>query len=242
MKTSRTLHSTVVRNSPLALILSSAMLLGSMPAIAQEPTTTTVQSTTSTPAAPEATSGMESAFGVKGGVNWSNLWVKEVNQQNARFGFNVGLFARFASQGSLGFQIEALYDQKGNSVHKSFGTIDQEITYKFDYVTVPLLVVIPLGDVLEVQGGAYLAYMVLSKTASTGDLGSVFTDPKDSKFNGFDYGLVGGLGLNLGKMAQLGVRYEHGLNEIANNDISRFVLGSSKNSTLQAYVAIALGK
>jgi hypothetical protein len=185
---------------------------------------------------------MRPAFGVKGGVNWSNLWVKEVNQQNARFGFHVGLFGRFASQHALGFQIEALYDQKGNSVHKSYGTVDQQITYKFDYVTVPLLVVIPVGDVLELQGGGYLGYMVLSKVTSSGDAGFVSNDPKDSKFNGFDYGLVGGLGLNLGEMAQLGVRYEHGLNEIAHNDVSRYVLGNSKNSTLQAYVAIALGK
>lgn len=228
-------------NGPLAVALSSALLLGSVPAMAQE-TTTTVQTTTSTAVAPEASSGMESAFGVKGGVNWSNLWVKEVNDNNARFGFHVGLFGRFASPGKLGFQVEALYDQKGSSVRKNFGVIDQEITYKFDYVTVPLLVIIPVGEVLEIQGGAYLGYMVLSETTSKGDLGTDYTDPKDSKFNGFDYGLVGGLGLNVGKMAQLGVRYEHGLNEIANNQISNYVLGSSKNSTLQAYVAIAFGK
>lgn len=227
---------------PLAVALSGALLLGSVPAVAQEPTTTTLQTTTSTTVAPEASSGMESAFGVKGGVNWSNLWVKEVNDNNARFGFHVGLFGRFASPGKLGFQVEALYDQKGSSVRKNFGVIDQEITYKFDYVTVPLLVIIPVGEVLEIQGGAYLGYMVLSETTSKGDLGTDYTDPKDSKFNGFDYGLVGGLGINVGKMAQLGVRYEHGLNEIANNPISNYVLGSSKNSTLQAYVAIAIGK
>lgn len=185
---------------------------------------------------------MQSAFGVKGGVNWSNLWVKEVNDQNARFGFHVGLFGRFATPHSLGFQIEALYDQKGNSVHKSIGVIDQQITYKLDYVTVPLLVVIPLGDVAEIHGGAYLAYMVLSQTTSNGDLGDVSKDPKDSKFNGFDYGLVGGLAINAGKMVQLGMRYEHGLNEVSKNDVSRYVLGSSKNSTLQAYIALALGK
>ncbi len=194
------------------------------------------------PAAPtSASKGLETAFGVKGGANWSNLWVKEVNDQNARFGFHVGLFGRFATSSSLGFQIEALYDQKGNSVRKSYGVIDQEITYKLDYVTVPLLVVIPLGEVAELHGGAYLAYMVLSETRTTGDLGTQTTDPRDSRFNGFDYGLVGGLGINIG-LAQVGVRYEHGLNAVAENNASQYVLGDSKNSTVQAYLALALGK
>jgi hypothetical protein len=190
---------------------------------------------------PSASKAMESAFGVKGGVNWSNLWVKEVNDNNARFGFHVGLFGRFAKPHSLGFQIEALYDQKGNTVKKTYGTIDQEITYKFDYATVPLLVVIPLGEVAEIQGGAYLGYMVLSEVTSKGDQGFETNDPADGKFNGFDYGLVGGLGINLG-MAQVGVRYEHGLNEVASNTSASDVLGSSKNSTLQVYLALALGK
>lgn len=185
---------------------------------------------------------MQNTFGVKGGANWSNLWVKEVNDNNPRFGFHVGLFARFASEDSPGFQIEALYDQKGETVKKSYGgPIDQEITYKFDYVTVPLLVTIPLGKVLELQAGGYLAYMVLSEVSSKGDLGDDYLDPKDSKFNGFDYGLVGGAAINLG-MGQVGLRYEHGLNELAKNDVAKDVLGSSKNSTVQAYLAIALGK
>lgn len=184
---------------------------------------------------------MESAFGVKGGVNWSNLWVKEVNDNNARFGFHVGLFGRFAKPHTLGFQVEALYDQKGSSVKKTFGTIDQEITYKFDYVSVPLLVLVPLGEVAEIQAGGYLGYMVLSEATSKGDLGFESNDPADNKFNGFDYGLVGGFAINLG-MGQVGVRYEHGLNEIASNTSARYVLGSSKNSTLQAFLAIALGK
>ncbi len=217
-------------NAAMLAALSTA-LLSATPASAQEES-----------AAPSSTSNaMGSAFGVKGGANWSNLWVKEVNDNNARFGFHVGLFARFAEPGALGFQIEALYDQKGNTVKKTYGTIDQEITYKFDYATVPMLVLIPLGEVMEIQGGAYLGYMVLSEVSSDGDQGFDSSDPSDGKFNGFDYGLVGGLGLNLGK-AQVGVRYEHGLNEVASNTSAKDVLGSSKNSTLQAYLALGLGK
>ena len=194
-----------------------------------------------TDTAPDANSGLQRSFGVKGGVNWSNLWIKEVNDKDARFGYHVGLFARFASEDALGFQIEALYDQKGESVKKTFGPIDQTVTYKFDYVTMPLLVTIPLGKVMELQGGGYLGYMVLSEVRSSGDLGEGFSDPADGKFNGFDYGLVGGAAINLG-LGQIGVRYEHGMNDLANDQVARDILGSAKNSTVQAYLAVALGK
>lgn len=190
---------------------------------------------------PSASETMEQGFGVKGGVNWSNLRVKDVNDNNARFGFHAGVFGRFASSQSLGFQIEALYDQKGTTIKKTFGTVDQELTYKFDYITVPAFLVIPLGEVLELHGGAFAGYMVLSEVTSKGDLGDGSSDPQDSEFHGFDYGLVGGAGVNLG-MAQIGARYQHGLGEIAGNAVSRSVLGDSKNSTLQLYLALALGK
>lgn len=215
----------------------------SLPAGAQE-TTTTTSSTTTTQVDAEGSSsgsGFGPAFGVKGGANWSNLWVKEVNDAHARFGYHVGLFGRFVEPGSLGFQLEALYDQKGTTVRRSLGAIDQEYTYKFDYITVPGLVIIPLGEVLELQAGAYAAYMVLSEVRTDGDVVEGSMDPADSKFNGFDYGLVGGAAINFG-MGQAGVRYEHGMNELADNNLSRDVLGRSKNSTIQAYLAIALGK
>src|SRR5690606_17351774 len=200
------------RCHPLAMLVFSALALVSMPVWAQE-TTTTTSSTTTTEADDEgssSSSGFGSSFGIKGGANWSNLWVKEVNDENPRFGYHVGLFGRFVEPGSLGFQLEALYDQKGTTVRKSFGTIDQEYTYKFDYITVPGLVIIPLGEVLELQAGMYAAYMVLSEARTDGDLAEGSTDPADSKFNGFDYGLVGGAAINFG-MGQAGVRYEHGM-------------------------------
>ena len=196
----------------------------------------TLQAQDETAAAP-----MEHAFGVKGGANYSTLFVDEAKDVNARIGFHVGLFGRVAPTGGLGFQIEALYDQKGTTVKKTVGNIDQETTYKFDYVDVPLMLVIPLGEVAELHGGAYFGAMILSERHTDGDLGDGTTDPGDGKFNAFDYGLLAGLGINLGR-AQIGARYNHGLNAVADNNVSQDVLGSSKNACGQIYLALALGK
>lgn len=212
-------------------ILAGILVAGLTPAFAQDE------------ADVSASEGMKATFGVKGGANWSDLWVKEVDidDQNGRLGFHLGLFGRFASPGSLGFQIEALYDQKGTTLRYNRNMIDQETTYKFDYITAPLLVVIPLGEVMELHAGGYAGYMVLSEVRTSGDLGEASFDPKDSSFNGFDYGLTGGLGINLG-LAQIGARYNHGLAEIADNDISRSVLGEAQNAAAQVYLTLALGK
>ena len=188
-----------------------------------------------------AAEGMETAFGVKGGVNWSTLYVKEAKDVNARLGGSLGLFGRVAHTGGLGFQIEALYDQKGTTITKTSGTIDEETTYKFDYIDVPLLIIIPLGEVAELQGGGYLGAMIVSERKMEGDQANGTTDPGDGKFNAFDYGLVGGVAINLGK-AQIGARYNHGLNAVSNDAISHDVLGDSKNACAQIYLALALGK
>jgi hypothetical protein len=219
------------RATILPIVLACCSLLYSFPVASQDPE----------PAPPAASDGLRASFGVKGGANWSNLRVKDVRDENWRVGFHAGLLARFASPKSLGFQIEALYDQKGSTFKRTYGTIDQEITYEFDYITVPAMIIIPLGEVFELHGGAYAGYMASSMVRSTGDLGDASIDINDSRFNGFDYGLLGGAALNLG-LAQIGVRYQHGLNEISDGDISRMVLGQAQNSTFQAYLALVLGK
>ena len=185
---------------------------------------------------------MTKAFGVKGGANWTNLYVgDDVSDENARFGFHFGLFGRVAPTGGLGIQVEALYDQKGTTIKKSVNTIDYETTYHFDYLDLPVMIVIPLGEVAELHAGGYVGYMIVSEVSTSGDLGSDTSDPDDGQYNQFDYGLVGGLGINIGR-AQIGARYNYGLSPVADDDIAKFTLGDSKNSMGQLYLALALGK
>jgi hypothetical protein len=57
-----------------------------------------------------------------------------------------------------------------------------------------------------------------------------------------DFGIAGGVGFNLGPNAQLGVRYLHGLTNVADSDAADFVLGDAKNRCLQAYIAFGIGQ
>ena len=238
METNQLRNDNIIAHSAMILALSGIAMLFSASTSAQETTTTTSTTTTDNDG---GSGGMGSAFGVKGGANWSTLYVDEAKDVNTRMGFHFGLFGRVAPSGGLGIQAELLYDQKGATFTTTYDAIDQETTYKFDYLSLPLLVVIPLGEVFELHAGGYGAVLLLSEQRFEGDLANSTNDIDDSRFHSFDYGLCGGAGINFDRV-QIGARYNHGLDPLAGNDDARFFLGDSKNASLQVYGALALGK
>ena len=180
------------------------------------------------------------AFGVKAGVSFSNLRAdgEDVSDENMRTAFHAGIFGRISASEALGVQVELLYSGKGTTVVYD-GLIDQETTFKLSYLEVPVFATIGLGDALEIHAGVYAAYLMSSNVTTEGDLGSGSDDIDRDNFQGADYGLLGGLGVNFGP-AQVGARYVHGLAKLAATDEAEFLLGSAQNSTIQVYLAIGL--
>jgi hypothetical protein len=181
------------------------------------------------------------SFGVKGGANWSNLYVKEAHDNNARLGFHFGLMGRVAPSDAIGIQLEVLYNQKGATYTRRSGTLEQRTTLDFEYIDVPLMLVIPLGNVLELHGGGYLGYMLHARISERGDLINENVSLRTEDFNRLDYGLLGGVGLNIGQ-TQIGARYLHGLMDVAGTDGGHVVIRDSKNSVAQLYLAFAIGR
>lgn len=179
-------------------------------------------------------------FGLKGGVGWSNLRGEgeDVSDKDMRTAFHGGVFGRISPNDHLAVQAELLYAQKGTKVTYD-GLIDQEVTFKLSYLELPVFVVIGVGEVLELHAGVYAAYLLSSKVSSEGDLGSGEDELDRDNFQGADYGLLLGTGFNLGP-AQIGLRYAHGLAELAASDGAQLLLGTARNSNLQLYLAIAL--
>ncbi len=182
-----------------------------------------------------------SAAGFKGGFNYSNLQNEgdAVDDKNALPGFHAGVFGRIAPSNAIGIQAELLYTTKGTKLVWD-GLIDQELTFNLAYAEVPLFVVIRLGEALELHAGGYGGYLLSSKVKTDGDLGDASEDLDRDNFNGLDYGLLGGIGFNLGA-AQIGARYNYGLAKLASSDGADLILGDARNSVAQVYLAIGLG-
>src|SRR4051812_41326925 len=56
---------------------------------------------------------LQSTFGIKGGVNLTNLYVDETSDEHMKLGFNAGLFAKLAVARGFSIQPELLYSVKG---------------------------------------------------------------------------------------------------------------------------------
>lgn len=175
--------------------------------------------------------------GIKGGFNVSNIYIDDVDDENARLGFNAGVFGEIISSEAFGLQAELLYSTKG-AKWESDG-LNQETEFHLNYLDVPVLAVFKLGESVEIHAGAYGGFLLNSSISTEGDLGSGTDDLDKDNFRAFDYGLLGGIGFNFGAL-QVGARYNYGLQKIADSDVADAVLGNSKNSYGQVFVALNL--
>jgi hypothetical protein len=175
--------------------------------------------------------------GIKGGLNASNLYIDNVNDQNARLGFNVGLYGQILSSDAFALQLELLYSTKGSKAQYG-GTVNQEIKYNLNYLDLPVLAVFKIGEVVEIHAGGYASYLLNADVTYSGLVNGVDKINSDN-LKSFDYGLSGGLGINFGSV-QVGARYNYGLVEIANSNSAKSILGTAKNSCAQVFVAFNL--
>jgi hypothetical protein len=184
--------------------------------------------------------------GIKGGLNLSNLYVNDVDDENARIGWHAGFYGQLFSSEAFAIQPEVNFSTKGTGVtYGSIGNgnvnVEYETKFILNYIDIPVLAVFKLGRAAEIHAGPYWSYLVSAQVKNNdGDPSNEFDTADRKNFDNWDYGLVGGIGFNLGKGAQLGVRYNYGLNEIARTRFAKTFLGSSKNQVAQLYLAFNL--
>ena len=184
-----------------------------------------------------STKSQEISGGIKAGLTMSNLYVDEddIDDENARFGFHAGLFGQIMFMETVGLQTELLFTTKGTEVVYG-GFFDQTVSFNLNYLDLPVLVVFRPLEMLEFQAGPYLGLLLNSNVKYSGVIDGTDEIDRDN-FNTLDYGIGAGVGLNFG-MVQVGIRYNLGLQEIAKTDIAKSLLGDSKNSYGQLYIAV----
>lgn len=175
--------------------------------------------------------------GIKGGVNFSNLFIDEADRDYTRTGFHIGVFGQFLnSMEQFGVQPELLFNTKGGRADYVLAGNNGELRFNLNYIDVPVLAVFKLGDAADLHLGPYVSYLVSSSLSAKGDFGDEYTTLDKGSFNAFDYGLAGDFGLNFGELS-IGVRYNLGLRRIADSAASELFLGNSKNSVGQIFLA-----
>ncbi|MCC5928489.1 MAG: PorT family protein [Cyclobacteriaceae bacterium] len=175
--------------------------------------------------------------GIKGGLNLSNFYIDDIDDQNMRFGFHAGIYGQLPITSFLAIQPEINYSTRGAKLSYS-GVAEQTARFNLNYIDIPVLAVIKLGEFAELHGGVYAGYLLKANIKTEGDFGSGVQNLDTDNFNTFDYGLSGGLGFNFGNM-QTGFRYNYGLRRIASSTAANLLLGDAKNSLAQIYVSFS---
>lgn len=181
-------------------------------------------------------------IGIKGGVNLSNLYVDNVKDENVKVGANIGLYAKIPVSKGVSIQPEVLYSQKGAQVNYNnlFGS--GKYRYNFDYIEIPVSLVINVAKNFNVLAGGYTAFLASAKVKdvdANGNINGVKELNKDN-FETFDYGLVGGIGFDV-ENTNIGLRYSYGLKNIGKDGtLSGNLLQNSKNSVISITIGFAL--
>ena len=175
--------------------------------------------------------------GVKGGINFSNLFVDEATKDYTRTGFHIGVYGQFLNvMEEYGVQPELLFNTKGGRADYDLTGNNGELRYNLNYIDVPILAVFKLGDAADLHFGPYVGYLVNASISASGDFGPEYTNLDKGSFNNFDYGLAGDFGLNFGELS-VGVRYNLGLRRVADSAEGDMFFGNSKNSVGQIFLA-----
>jgi hypothetical protein len=181
-------------------------------------------------------------FGIKGGVNFSNLYVDNVQNENVKIGVNAGFFAKIPIIRGISIQPELLYSNKGaKDKYSSVAQGSGEYRFNLNYIEVPLLMVFNLTRNLSLSGGTYAAYLISANVKDINNNATITgaTNLNTSNFNRFDYGLVGGLNIDI-QSVTLGARYNYGLQSVGQSgNLSGDLTKNSKNSVATFFIGFA---
>lgn len=178
-------------------------------------------------------------FGVKGGVNFSNLYTDNADDENVLTGFNIGLYAKVPVTNSISVQPEIYYTGKGAEVVYNNAFASGTAKFKLNYIEVPVMLVANVTKNFNVQVGPYAGYLISGKTTNESGTYNFQDNINTDDFNKIDAGVAAGLGLDL-EAVSFGVRYNYGLTKVGKeNTTTNQTFPDAKNSVLSFYGAFS---
>jgi hypothetical protein len=211
-----------------AALLSAAFLTAGNSLFAQEQQTS-------------AENALSPKFGIKGGVNLTNMFVNDVSDENMKVGFNGGFFAKLPVTRGFSIQPELLYTSKGaKETYNNFIEGKGEYRFNLNYIELPVLAVFNVAKNFNVHVGPYVSYLAAANIKDLKDDGTMdqITELKADNFNRIDYGVAGGFGIDISNFT-LGARYNYGFREIGKSgSLSGELTKDSKNSAISLYIGL----
>jgi outer membrane protein with beta-barrel domain len=183
-------------------------------------------------------------FGIKGGLNFSNLYTHDADHTKMRTGFNAGLFAKLPLTNYLAVQPEIYYTSKGAEVTYNSIFADGTAGFHLNYIEVPLMIVGNITENFNVQAGPYASFLISGKAKNESNV-TLFDFEENlntDDYNTFEAGLAIGAGLDF-KAVSLGLRYNHGLTNVGKVRTFQginYTFPDAKNGVINLYISLSL--
>lgn len=183
--------------------------------------------------------GKDFKFGIKGGVNFSNINSSNTSENKTLTGVNFGIFAKLPITNSFAIQPEMYFTTKGSE--QSYENVfDGTAQFELDYIEIPVLAVFKITDKFNFHIGPYASYLLNANVKNVSDVSFNFENNIDSEdFRKFDTGVAAGFGFE-GKSLGIGVRYNFGIVTVGEEKTylgSSYVFPDGKNGVLNVYLS-----
>ncbi|MCT4600483.1 MAG: PorT family protein [Marinifilaceae bacterium] len=150
-----------------------------------------------------AQDGKKTKFGIKGGLNLSNIYGKNVENNDLRASFHLGGFIEYALNNNWYIQPEIIYSQQG--------TTDTSNTFELNYIAVPLMFKYYFNNKFNIEFGPQFNYSVNAKIKND----KVSLDISDEiNQKDFTAGINFGCGVHFSSHLAIYARYNLGLTNI----------------------------
>lgn len=156
----------------------------------------------------KAIEGKKISFGVKGGLNYSNL---SGDDNKPILGYHVGGFVEYKFNGSISLQPELQFSAQGYKLETTIReNFDDPVSLRTDrmslnYINVPILLKFNINTGVNLVFGPQVGFLVNAKNDDVQDI--------QSYFNTIDFGVNIGAGFTMNKVI-IDLRYNMGLTEV----------------------------
>jgi hypothetical protein len=184
-------------------------------------------------------------FGIKAGLNFTNITSASDISNSSETGYQVGLFLDPSSNSILGSRTELLYSHQAYS----FATGTTTGTNYLDYIMLAQLMAINITHFFQIQIGTQIGYLLSAKSDSNKvTTGYAPADEAINYYNRLDFGFSGGVEVRPFMGIIVGARYNFSVTDLyklpSTNSSSQtppsFLPSTSnlnfKNNLIQVYV------
>lgn len=183
-------------------------------------------------------------FGVKGGVNFSNLISQNVESNSVLTGFHAGLFTKIPISNSLAIQPELLYTTKGAKLTYNNYFVNGTAKFNLNYLELPVLVVVNLTPNFSIHAGPYFSYLLDGKATNDvrGTLLDIESNLNNKDYSQIDTGVTLGVGYDASTIG-FGVRYNYGLQKVGKERSflgTNYTFPDGKNSVINLYLTYSI--